>query len=68
MKLFEDAEFYGAEIIRSTNWIAAICRSYDQVHTFGRLKPKVKPGTNEIDPACNLRKDEGITPENLRKQ
>lgn len=67
MKLFEDAEYYGAEIIKTSKWIAAICRGYDQVHTFGRLKPKVEPGTNKIDPACNLRLDEGITPENLKK-
>ena len=60
MKLFEDAEHYGAEILKVPGWIAAVCRTYDQTHCFGRGKPKVIPGTNEIDPDCNLRDDEGI--------
>ena len=58
MKLFEDAKYYGAQIVEGDGWIAAICRTYDQCHCFGRNKPKVKDGTNEIDPDCNLRDDE----------
>ena len=57
-KLFDDAEHYGAEIIKNGKWISAICRDYNQVHCFGRGKPKVKPGTNDIDPELNLRDDE----------
>lgn len=60
MKLFQDAEHYGAEILKAPGWTAAVCRTYDQTHCFGRGKPKVIPGTNEIDPDCNLRDDEGI--------
>ena len=58
MKLFEDAEFYGAQIVTNSKWIAAINRDFDQAHCFGRGKPKVKPGTNDIDPELNLRDDE----------
>lgn len=59
MKLFEDAKWYGAQIIDNVNgWIAAVCREHCQAHCFGRYKPKVKPGTNEIDPDTNLRDDE----------
>ena len=58
LKLFEDAEYYGAQKLKSNGWVAAICRTYDQAHCFGRGKPKVKEGTNEIDPDLNLRDDE----------
>ena len=68
LKLFKDAQHYGAKIIKNQKWMAAIAREYDQLHCFGRLKPKVKPGTNIIDPTCNLRKDEGITLKNLKRQ
>lgn len=62
MKLFDDAGYYGAQILKAPGWICAVCRTYDQTHCFGRGKPKVKPGTNTIDDACNRRDDEGITP------
>lgn len=68
MKLFKAAEHEGAEIKTHGDWIAAICYKYRQCHVFGRLKPKVIPGTNEIDPACNLEDWEGITPENKAKR
>lgn len=68
LKLFDDAGHYGAEILKSPGWVAAVCRTYDQAHCFGRGKPKVVPGTNEIDQACNLRDDEGITPENKARR
>ena len=66
MKLFEDAEFYGAQIVTNSKWIAAINRDFDQAHCFGRGKPKVKPGTNDIDPELNLRDDEGISEESKK--
>lgn len=68
MKLFDDAEHYGAQIFCNGQWIAAIVRDYDQAHTFGRLKPKVDKKTGKIMPECNLRQDEGITKENLAIQ
>ena len=60
MKLFEDAAHYGAPIFENARWIAAVCRTYDQMHCFGRAKPKVMHGTNDIIRQCNLRDDEGI--------
>ena len=68
MKLFAAAKHYGADIFQRDGWIAAVCWTYEQCHVFGRLKPKVKPGTNEIDPDCNLEDWEGITPENKAKR
>lgn len=70
MKLFKDAEFYGAQIISNSKWIAAVCRTYDQAHCFGRNKPKVDENGNIIAKA-NLRDDEmadaGMTPEEIQK-
>ena len=68
MKLFAAAEHYGAKVIKTKNWVAAICTAGAQAHQFGRLKPIVKPGTNEIDPDCNLEDWEGITTENKAKR
>lgn len=61
LKLFDDAAHYGAEIIDTPGWTCAICRTYDQMHCFGRGKPKTGPD-GEIDPECNRRDDEGIDP------
>ena len=70
MKLFKDAEYYGAQIISNSKWIAAINRTYDQAHCFGRNKPKVDKDGNIIEKA-NLRDDEmeaaGMTPEEITK-
>jgi hypothetical protein len=58
MKLFEDAKWYGAQIIDDVNgWIAAVCREHEQAHCFGRLKPKVDKN-GKIIPDANLRDDE----------
>jgi len=66
MKLFAAAAHEGAELVEDGRWIAAVCYTYRQCHVFGRLKPKVIPGTNEIDPNCNLEDWEGITEENKK--
>jgi hypothetical protein len=70
MKLFKDAEYYGAQIISNSKWIAAVNRTYDQAHCFGRNKPKVDEKGNIIEKA-NLRDDEmeaaGMTPAEIKK-
>ena len=68
MKLFAAAEKRGAKVLKTGSYVAAICTNASQVAPFCRLKPKVKPGTNEIDPDCNLEDWEGITPENKAKR
>ena len=74
VKLFEAAKKRGAEIFTTAEWTAAVCYNAAQTAPFGRVKPKVKPGTNEIDPACNLEDWETdadgnkITPENKKKR
>ena len=59
-KLFADAAHYGAVVFENNRWTAAVCRTYDQMHCFGRAKPKVMHGTNDIIKQCNRRDDEGI--------
>ena len=68
LKLFYDAESLGAEIYGNDEWIIAITKSRQQNHVFGRLKPKVIAGTNNIDPNCNLNDNEGITEPNRRRR
>ena len=68
LKLFHDAESLGAEIYGNDEWMIAITKSRQQNHVFGRLKPKVIAGTNNIDPNCNLNDNEGITESNRRRR
>lgn len=62
MKLFYAAKHVDpqTEIVQTAGWVVAVCRSKEATAPFGRLKPKVLKGTNEVDPKCNLEDWEGI--------
>lgn len=62
MKLFYAAQHAdpNTEIVQTADWVVAVCRSAKATAPFGRLKPKVVKGTNDVDPKCNLEDWEGI--------
>ena len=64
MKLFAAAVARGAVTWTSRNWVICKTSTTQQGLVFGRNKPKVEPGTNNIIAAANLEDGEGITARN----
>lgn len=67
LKLFKDVLVtpgsQPAEVISNDKWIIALTYSKQQNGIWGRYKPKVDSNGNILS-ACNLRDNEGITPQN----
>lgn len=68
LKLFNEAKALGADLTNDDTWLMAVTKTFQQNSIFGRYKPKVIAGTNNIDPNCNKTDSEGITPEMARRR
>lgn len=72
MKLFKDLKQRGGEYFTSKNWVVGITKTQYQSNIWGRNKPKVRPGTNEIDETINRNDVEpnlpNLTPEQIQRR
>lgn len=68
LDLFEATKKFGADVFNDDNWIVAITKTFQQNAVFGRAKPKVIAGTNEIDPALYGYDEDGVIGENAVKR
>lgn len=68
LDLFEATKKFGADVFNDDVWIIAITKTFQQNAVFGRAKPKVIAGTNEIDPALYGYDEDGVVGENAVKR
>ena len=68
LDLFEATKKFGADVFNDDDWIIAITKTFQQNAVFGRAKPKVIAGTNEIDPALYGYDEDGVVGANAVKR
>lgn len=61
LDLFEAAKRFGAMTYTDGKWIIAVTTTFEQDAVFGRAKPKVVPGTSEIDMTLYRYDEPGMT-------
>ena len=61
LDLFEAAKRFGAMTYTDGKWIIAVTTTFEQDAVFGRAKPKVVPGTSEIDMSLYRYDEPGMT-------
>ena len=61
LDLFEAAKRFGAMTYTDGKWIIAVTTTFEQDAVFGRAKPKVVPGTFEIDMSLYRYDEPGMT-------
>ena len=61
LDLFEAAKRFGAMTYTDGKWIIAVTTTFQQDAVFGRAKPKVVPGTSEIDMSLYRYDEPGMT-------
>ena len=61
LDLFDAAKKFGAMTYSDGKWIIAVTTTFEQDAVFGRAKPKVVPGTSEIDQSLYRYDEPGMT-------